>query len=351
MKKKHYLARHGTYVDCRISILSGCFAHGSVERIHSRGILSYLMDHSAPPEGLGQEGGRALAELKDLLYRWDILRDGDLLGYVHQELQARGTRKKHGCYFTPRDIVDYIVSRCLAALPGILPGKILDPACGSGQFLIAAYAHISERQAKHKTAFEPPEDVLSRLYGFDSDPIAASICRWNLSRISGVNETEIRNIYNNNYLFNSISDGEISQVNDFDAVIGNPPWGSALSAVERRRAREIYASARSGVNSFTLFIERTLALLAPRGVMAFLLPEAYLNIGAHSESRRYVLEHMRILDIALWGERFKGVFAPAVSFIAERDDSSLPRERHIVRISGQPRRDPGRRHSFRRRIT
>ena len=66
--------------------------------------------------------------------------------------------------------------------------------------------------------------------------------------------------------------------------------------------------------------------------MAFLLPEAYLNIKAHSDSRRQVLQHMRILDITSWGERFKGVFAPSVSLIAAREDSPVARQRNIVRI-------------------
>jgi len=341
MNKKHYLARHGTYVDYRIAILGGPLTRGTAEKIPSHGMLSYLMDHSTPPDGLGPEGLRALAELKDLLYRWDILGDGDLLGYVHQELQARGTRKKHGRYFTPRDIVDYIVSRVLDAIPESSPGKILDPACGSGQFLIASYAYISGRKTERTAALESPEEILFRLHGMDSDPVAASICRWNLSRVSGVDETDIHNIYINNYLFNIDNAIKISPGNDFDAVIGNPPWGSALSAGERRLARERFASARSGINSFTLFIERTRTLLAPDGVMAFLLPEAYLNIGAHSESRRHVLEHMRILDIASWGERFRDVFAPAVSFIAAREDSPAARERHIVRISSPVEKGTG----------
>ncbi len=331
MNRKHYLSRHGKYVDYRIALLGCRDLRDDEERSSPCGMLSYLMDHAPLPAELPGESRRALEDLKDLLHRWDLLRDGDLLGYVHQELQARQTRKRHGRYFTPRDIVDYIVSRALTPVPRGAPPLILDPACGSGQFLIAAYAFLSDSGDRRRGTRRNAEDLIrNRLHGIDIDPVAASICRWNLSRVSGIEEGEIKNIDNYNYLFNNLRAGETS---GFTAVLGNPPWGSRLSADERRAACEQYSSAVSGVNTFTLFIERTRELLAPGGTMAFLLPEAYLNIGAHSVSRRQVLEHMRILDIAAWGERFRGVFAPSVSFIAAREESPVARSRHIVRIS------------------
>lgn len=332
MNRKHYLSRHGKYVDYRLALLGGRDPREDGERMSACGMLSYLMDHAPLPSGLSGERRHALEELKDLLHRWDILRDGDLLGYIHQELQARQTRKTHGRYFTPRDIVDYIVSRALASVG--TASRILDPACGSGQFLIAAYASLTGPHTRRKAARHDAEDLIRhRLHGIDSDPVAASICRWNLSSISGVGEDEIIKIHNNNYLFNYTRNDPLADSGEFAAVIGNPPWGSRLSNEERLAAREHYTSAVSGINSFTLFIERTLRLLEPGGMMAFLLPEAYLNIGAHSVSRRQVLDHMRILDIASWGERFRGVFAPAVSFIAAREDSPVERSRHVVRIS------------------
>ncbi len=334
MNRKHYLTRHEKYVDYRIALLGDRDCPEDGISASPSGMLSYLMDHGPLPAGLAVERRRALEELKDLLYRWDILVDGDLLGYVHQELQARQTRKKHGRYFTPRDIVDYIVSRALAAGAVGPPQRILDPACGSGQFLIAAYALLSGTGGRRFGKRQNAEDIIRhRLHGIDIDPVAASICRWNLSRVSGVGEDKITNIYNINYLFNDLLPGPLAETSGLTTVIGNPPWGSRLSADEKRAARARFSSAESGINSFTLFIERTNEILRPGGVMAFLLPEAYLNIGAHSVSRRRVLNHMRILDIASWGERFRGVFAPAVSFIAAREDSVAARSRHIVRIS------------------
>ncbi|HSV96092.1 MAG TPA: TaqI-like C-terminal specificity domain-containing protein [Spirochaetota bacterium] len=337
MNRKHYLSRHGKYVDYRIALLGGPNLWDEEECASACGMVSYLMDHAPLPAALRGEPRRALEELKDLLRRWDILRDGDLLGYIHQELQSRKTRKKHGRYFTPRDIVDYIVSRALAPVPGADLPLILDPACGSGQFLIAAYALLSCSGNRRGSMRRNTEELIHhRIHGIDNDQVAASICRWNLSRVSGINESEIKNIHNNNYLFKSLRGDSRDEAAGYTAVIGNPPWGSRLSADERRAARERFSSAGSGINTFTLFIERTRRLLAPGGTMAFLLPEAYLNIGAHSASRRQVLDHMRILDIAAWGERFRGVFAPSVSFIAAREDSASARSRHVVRISSAP---------------
>src|SRR5437870_765317 len=53
-------------------------------------------------------------------------------------LQCMGTQGENGQFRTPRHIIDFIVA-CLDPQPG---DKILDPACGTGGFLVSAYKHI-----------------------------------------------------------------------------------------------------------------------------------------------------------------------------------------------------------------
>ena len=93
-----------------------------------------------------------------------------------------------------------------------------------------------------------------------------------------------------------------------------------------------YVSSKSGLNIFTLFIEKSLSLLTDNGLMGFLIPEAYLNIRAHSASRSFMLRNACIENIAVWGERFKGVFAPSISLVARRTQSEETRTRSIVHV-------------------
>jgi hypothetical protein len=102
----------------------------------------------------------------------------------------------------------------------------------------------------------------------------------------------------------------------FDIIIGNPPWGGFISAAEKKSIRKNYESPSSGINTFSLFIERGYDFLRAGGIIGYLIPEAYLNIKAHMRSRKMMIERSSILRFTLWGERFKKVFAPSVSFFA-----------------------------------
>jgi type I restriction enzyme M protein len=79
---------------------------------------------------------------------WSAL-SADLKGDAYEgllEKNARDTKSGAGQYFTPRPLIDAIV-KCVAPAPGEV---ILDPACGTGGFLLAAYDHVmsSTRQMK-----------------------------------------------------------------------------------------------------------------------------------------------------------------------------------------------------------
>src|SRR3972149_11181482 len=90
---------------------------------------------------------------------------GDLLGTIYEQYlgtilkgtekrvkldEGTGKRKKMGIYYTPSYIVDYIVKNTVGehikdkTIDEILEVKILDPACGSGSFLIRAFQEVYE---------------------------------------------------------------------------------------------------------------------------------------------------------------------------------------------------------------
>jgi hypothetical protein len=112
-------------------------------------------------------------------------------------------RKTTGSYYTPTSLVSALLDTALnpvleeaARKPeperrrAILDLKVLDPACGSGHFLVAAAHRIARRLAAVRTGEEepPPEahrhalrDVVSRcLYGIDVNPMAVELCKVSL---------------------------------------------------------------------------------------------------------------------------------------------------------------------------
>ena len=115
--------------------------------------------------------------------------DPEMLGRVFEGLMADATRQSTGTFYTPAPVVRRMVRSAFDTHLGSYPGhhaarvlrevRVLDPACGSGAFLLEALAVISEQRA----ALEPCEsddirrDVVARnLHGLDLQHDAALLC-------------------------------------------------------------------------------------------------------------------------------------------------------------------------------
>ena len=117
------------------------------------------------------------------------------LGYIQEKGVVNGTkRKKQGIYYTPEFIVDYIIQNTLGialkekSLREIENIKVLDPACGSGSFLIKAFDLLDEKLTEEKAqekfgpqaAFRKFNILRNNIYGVDLDSQAIEITRLNL---------------------------------------------------------------------------------------------------------------------------------------------------------------------------
>jgi predicted RNA methylase len=199
---------------------------------------------------------------------------------------------------------------------------------------MAAARLLFEEQDPRAGAKKSLAEIVRRsIFGFDSDPMAAAIARFNLAKLSGCHPDEV-NVHAVDFLDRDdlgLSAGTAGP-QPFDLITGNPPWGSAIAREKKRYYHNNYFSAHSGINTFTLFMERAFDVIAPGGLVSFLIPEAYLNIKAHCNSRLHLLDSARVCNIALWGEQFRGVFAPSVSIIARQESSAEKRYSSIVEI-------------------
>ncbi|VVB85848.1 Uncharacterised protein [uncultured archaeon] len=82
---------------------------------------------------------RALAKVLYALYKFDFSKIiGDPLGDLYQKYFDRETRKALGEFYTPKEVVEYIVDAVDYRGRGIIDKRLLDPACGSGTFLVDA---------------------------------------------------------------------------------------------------------------------------------------------------------------------------------------------------------------------
>lgn len=243
------------------------------------------------------------------------------LGYgaVQVELEAkRQRRKERGIYYTPRWVVDYIVRQTVGryleehSYDDVMNVKILDPACGSGSFLIRAFDVLLDHHASIKGKSSSELDRYDRwriltgnIYGVDVDPQAVEIARLNLLLRAVARRDLLPSLADNIRLGNSLISGgedelrpyfgdgwrdkrpfdwqqefpDIMARGGFDIVIGNPPY-VRIQTIPRAEAdyyRATYNAAHGAFDLYVLFIERAIAVLRSGGRLGFITSGKFLK--------------------------------------------------------------------------
>ena len=167
--------------------------------------------------------------------------------------------------------------------------RVLDPTCGSGDFLLAAYDLLALlgqacRSVGHAIPGTAPFDPLARLYGVDVLPGAVEVTRMRLylraAEYGGLVTTP--NLISADFLaagpgepgpFRSAEGEEVR----FDAAIGNPPYVGCVAEREQYRQRGYETTA--GGNLYALVMERSLSLLAARGRLGMIVPISSVSVS------------------------------------------------------------------------
>jgi len=216
-----------------------------------------------------------LYETKDKLRRYNFAWiDADVLGAVYEQYlghilkktkkraevkESHARRKEEGIYYTPTFIVDYIVRNTLGELlkekkVDVEKIRVLDPACGSGSFLIKAFDILNEHYSKHDRNYAQSQldttgqgitftrkvkILQDNIFGVDLDKQAVEITRLNLLLKIAEKRQRLPLLRQNIKCGNSlIGDEEVEgdkafkwerefeqiMKGGFDIVIGNPPY-------------------------------------------------------------------------------------------------------------------------------
>jgi len=184
------------------------------------------------------------------------------LGAVHEALLAG--RKEAGAFYTPSWLVDHVLEQALVPLlrEGE-PVRVLDPACGTGAFLVPAARRVAEVTGVSLA------DAVSCVYGVDLDPVAVEITRFLLwLEEPSVPRSEVESRV-------KVGDGLLLEPNPpYDVVVGNPPFLNQLrSATVREHPVE-------GVGAYTdtsaVFLLRSAGLVREGGRVGLVQPLSVL---------------------------------------------------------------------------
>jgi len=254
------------------------------------------------------------------------------IGTLFEKSLEQLERKNKGQFYTPKEIVDYMVSY----LKVNSRKKIIDPACGCGSFLLAIIDEIKKQE-------NAPN--FSNIYGIDINKNAAEITKLSLIIKSDFKKESIKIFDKNIVVGNSITENKKidsiavnwkNQFNDvlkdggFDIVIGNPPYVTLKKGKEFNSNESIYNHIIKGpVNAATLMIGKGLEYLKKEGILAFILPKTILHVNSYSQLRRYILNNTSILHIVDLGLKFKDVRGEQIILILKNEK---PSPNHMVEI-------------------
>lgn len=230
--------------------------------------------------------------------------DLDTKGVAFEHFMEDFFKGKSGQFFTPRNIVSFAVKMMNIKRDNL----VLDPACGSGGFLLHALDEMRQ-QAKEFYEDDPVRErdywhsfAQNNLFGIEINDSIARVAKMNMI----IHDDGHTNVIGHDAL-NSVEKMTAKNPgfakNRFDIIVTNPPFGATVKRSEHPYL-EGYALGKNGKkvreNQKTeiLFIERCIEFLKPEtGQVAIVLPDGILTNSSLQYVRDFLMERCQILAV------------------------------------------------------
>lgn len=229
----------------------------------------------------------------DELFRLRLLDLGvQTISLAFQVLRAAALKQGEGQYFTPQSVIEAGVRLMHVDWEDL----VVDPACGTGGFLIQTLLDMQRRYPHMGT--ELSRWAQTHVYGIDKDKVGIKLTKATMQIAGDGSAHCVRADSVRTHLwdreFSYLSDGKFKN-GRFTVVITNPPFGQNLkvSANEARLSHLDIAKARTGQYEDTeiglIFLQRAYDLLDKGGRLGIILPETYF----FSTNYQFVFEWIR----------------------------------------------------------
>ena len=236
---------------------------------------------------------RIVEHLQDISLRTTDL---DAKGRAFENFLGKLFRGEYGQYFTPRQIVEFMVE----VIDPDENDYLIDPACGSGGFLLYSMKHVlnkvTEKYKEDKETIDRLNWDFSRkqIFGIEINDRIARVAMMDMV----IHEDGHSNIECNNALtsYKNFDPAKKIKQSKYGIVLTNPPFGAVVKDEEILRNFEL-GKDRKAQRTEILFIERCLDLLKSGWKMGIVLPDGILTNSSLQYVRDFINKNAKILAV------------------------------------------------------
>lgn len=280
--------------------------------------------------------------------------DLDIKGQAFQKFMSAYFKGNAGQYYTPPPLVRFAVQM----IRPTSRDKVIDPACGSGGFLLAALDAVRDEAGEYHAAdtqehFRHWHDFAEkRLFGIEINDEIARVAKMNMiihddghTNVIGEDALEALSVIQARSKNSAFAEG------GFDLVLTNPPFGGTVSLSEHPYLASYELGSvgegakrkpRNNQNTENLFLERIAQLLRPKtGRAAIVVPDGILTNATSQYVRDYLLAHFQVQAVVSLPQfafaYYKAGVKASILFVRRRGIEEKPNDAEAVFMAAPER--------------
>jgi type I restriction-modification system DNA methylase subunit len=273
--------------------------------------------------------------------------DSDVIGQIYQNVIPEERRHAMGEYYTPPPVCEFITELVIKDDDA----HILDPACGSGGFLISSYnrlGNLTDGNDSH-------QQIIEQLYGVDINRFPAHLSAINLAIRDLDSYTQNVNIEVSDFFLinpdtqrlgretasvegSDIEQGLVDEIGGFDALIGNPPYIRSKHIGDKERVREHLPRVNgehleSTSDIYSYFITHGTEFLSDDGRVGFIVSDGWLQTKYGGEVQEFVLDNYVVEAVVKFDRQvFDDALVESNVLILQRETDEQVRNQNITRF-------------------